>query len=433
VSLRAGFVAYLIAVHAAMAALGVVLFLELGPWLIAWELVLLLSLGVGVALFRQLWQPLELVGAGADLIEEGDFTCKFLPVGRREMDALVGVYNQMIERLREERLRVQEQSYFMEKILAATPSGVIIFDLDDRVTVTNPGAEGLLRVEGSDLRGQTLTEIGRALLPGVEALEDGQTRVIPVGRRQVRCLMSHYLDHGFQRRFALLDELTEELRQAQTTAHERIIRLLSHEVNNTVGAASSLLNSALNYGAHLPEEHREDFDGALRVVISRTEQLTKFMNGFADVVHLPPPNLQPVDLRQMLESTGVLLLPDARARRIEWRWESEEPLPPIPMDQAQMEQVFLNIFKNAQESICEDGQITVRLGREGGRPRVVVEDTGAGIAEKDRDQLFIPFFSTKENGQGIGLALVQEVLTRHGFEFGLEGQPGKGSQFTVVF
>lgn len=431
--MRAGFVAYLVAVHAAMAGLGLVLFLQHGPWLIAWELAMLLSLSFGVALFRHLWQPLELVGAGADLIEEGDFTCKFLPVGRREMDALVRVYNRMIDRLREERLRVQEQSYFMEKILAATPSGVVIFDLDDRVTMANPGAEGLLRVEGSQLIGQTLAGVGTELLPGIEALEDGQTKVIPVGRRQVRCLMSHYLDHGFQRRFVLLEELTEELRRAETTAHERIIRLLSHEVNNTVGATSSLLHSALNYGVHLPEEDRDDFDGALRIVISRTEQLSKFMSGFADVVHLPQPTLQPVDLCQMLEGTQALLEPEARARRIEWHWEVEEPLGPIQMDQAQMEQVFLNVLKNAQEAIGEDGRITVRLGREGGRPRVVVEDTGGGITEKDREQLFIPFFSTKENGQGIGLALVQEVLRRHGFDFGLEGRPGQGAQFTVVF
>lgn len=430
-SLRARAAAYLLAVHLMMAGLAAVLFLEHGPWLLAAEAALLASLAVGVALYRQLWQPVDLARTGAGLIDEGDFSCKFLPAGRRELDDLIAVYNRMIDRLRDERLRTEEQHYLMQKILAATPSGILTFDLDRRLVLANPAAERLLRSRADELSGRTMAEV--ANLPGLEGLEDGQDRVVVIGRRRVRCRMSHYLDRGFRRPFVVLEELTEELRQAEKAAHERIIRLLSHEVNNTVAAANSLLHSCLHYGSQLRTEDRGDYEGALRVVISRTEQLNRFMNGFAEVVRLPPPRLQPVDLRELLRGIERLLSAESRTRRVEWRWREEEALPPIAMDAAQMEQVFVNVFRNALEAIGADGTIAVELGREAGRPRVVVADTGAGISPQDRPQLFTPFFSTKESGQGIGLTLVQEVLTRHGCEFDLDGAPGAGARFTVVF
>ena len=103
------------------------------------------------------------------------------------------------------------------------------------------------------------------------------------------------------------------------------------------------------------------------------------------------------------------------------------------MDRGQMEQVFVNIVRNAVEAIREDGLITIRIARKEGRPFAVVEDTGDGISPQVRASLFTPFFSTKENGQGIGLTLVQEVLTRHGFWFSLESEPGRPTQFAICF
>jgi signal transduction histidine kinase len=241
------------------------------------------------------------------------------------------------------------------------------------------------------------------------------------------------MDRGFARSFLLMEELTEELRQYEKAAYEKLIRMLSHEVNNSVGAANSLLHSCLNYGPQLRPEDQADFEGALRVVVGRTEQLSAFMRRFADVVRLPPPRLQPCDPRQLLESIAVLLGPACAERRVAWRWEVEEALPPVAMDRAQMEQALVNVCKNALEAIGRDGTLTVRLGRRGGRGYVCVEDSGPGLPESVRAHLFTPFFSTKENGQGIGLTLVQEILVQHRFEYSLEGPPGGPTRFTVLF
>jgi signal transduction histidine kinase len=157
------------------------------------------------------------------------------------------------------------------------------------------------------------------------------------------------------------------------------------------------------------------------------------MRSFADVVRLPEPQLRPCEVEQVLDQIRVLVGPEMARRNIEWVWDIESPPEIVSMDRAQMEQAIVNIVKNSIEAIGENGKITVRMGKRGNRTFLTVEDTGRGISPDVRMQLFTPFFSTKENGQGIGLTLVQEILGRHGFEFSLEGQPDRHTEFTIYF
>jgi signal transduction histidine kinase len=180
-------------------------------------------------------------------------------------------------------------------------------------------------------------------------------------------------------------------------------------------------------------EDRQDFETALNVVIDRTDQLNVFMRNFADVFRLPPPNRQLCDMRSLIEDAAFLFKTECARRRIEIVWDAQTELEPVRSDRSQMEQVFVNVLKNAIEAINGAGKITIRLGKQAGRSFVVVEDTGCGIAPAARANLFTPFFSTKDNGQGIGLTLVQEILDQHGFEFSLESQSGQPTEFTVYF
>jgi nitrogen fixation/metabolism regulation signal transduction histidine kinase len=130
----------------------------------------------------------------------------------------------------------------------------------------------------------------------------------------VRVLHGTFLDRGFRRSFYLLEELTDELRHSEKTAYEKLIRMLSHEVNNTVGASNSLLNSCLTYGVQLTPHDRADFEHALGVVIARTEQLSAFMASFADVVRLPSPQLALVDPAALVDGLLGLIRADAASR-----------------------------------------------------------------------------------------------------------------------
>ena len=146
---------------------------------------------------------------------------------------------------------------------------------------------------------------------------------------------------------------------------------MSHEVNNSVGASNSLLNSCLNYARELPREHRSDFAAALSIAIARTDQLNAFMRSFADVIRLPAPARVPCEVREVMAGVERLVRPQCAERRVEWRWEIEEEPGRVSMDRAQMEQVFLNVTKNALEAIGADGTITVRFLRRDGRPAMV--------------------------------------------------------------
>lgn len=433
-SLRGRFVLYLLCLHLVFAALAVFLLRHSRLWLLAVEAVFVLSLAAGLGLVRKLFGTLAVLRSGAQLLADSDFQARFRETGQPEMDQLVRVYNRMADHLREERTRLQEQQFLLARILAVSPSGVLILDFEGHLDFVNAAAERLLGQPAASLRGRRLEEVDSPLAGPLAALAPGRAQVLSLwGGRRVKCHRGSFMDRGFPRAFVLVEELTEELRQHEKAAYEKLIRMLSHEVNNSVGAAHSLLHSCLNYGPQLRAEDRADFEGALRVVASRTEQLSAFMRRFADVVRLPAPHLQPCDPRELLQAIAVLLRPASELRRVAWRWEVEEAPAAVAMDRAQMEQVFVNVCKNALEAIGQDGTLTVRLGRRGARGYACIEDSGPGIPESVRAQLFTPFFSTKENGQGIGLTLVQEILTQHRFEYSLEGPPGGPTRFTVVF
>ena len=433
-SLRLKFAIYLIAIHVLFAGVAVYLLLQNRIWLLAVEAIFVVSLVIGVRLISNLFGTIEMINTGAQFIRDHDFTSRFREVGQPEMDQLILIYNRMVDHLREERTKQQEQHYFLDRILKASPSGVLTLDLDGRVAMANPSAERMLQSSGDSIFGKRLSEMDGPFFAELNALRTGDSKVIALqGRRRIKCQKSQFLDRGFPRQFILMEELTEELRQTEKSAYEKLIRMMSHEVNNSVGSANSLLHSCLNYKDQLQEDDRKDFEMALNVVISRTDHLNAFMRSFADVVRLPSPKLLPCNVERLVEDISLLMRAETARREIDWLWDFQAPPGYVMMDRAQMEQVFVNIFKNAIEAIGNKGSITVRTGEKSGRRFVVIEDTGSGISAEARSRLFSPFFSTKENGQGIGLTMVQEILDQHHFEFFLESEPGQPTRFRIFF
>ena len=431
---RRRFVIYLVLVHLLFAGLAIWLLRGRPAWLLAAEVVLVASCLVGVKLARDLFAGLTLAADTGQLLEDGDFTSRLREVGQGEVDRLIRVYNRMADHLRDERVRAQEQHAFLGRVLQESPGGILVLDLEGRVSLVNPAAARLLSASSSALVGHRLHELPGPLGRELAGLAQGASRTVGLpGARRVRCQHGSFVDRGFRRSFLMLEELTDELRRSERAAYEKLIRVLSHEVNNTVGASNSLLHSCRAYASQLRQDDRRDFEQALGVVIGRTEQLNAFMRSFADVVRLPPPQRQPWRVAELVRTVGLLVQAECARRRIEWRTELDETLPAVALDRAQVEQVLLNVVKNAVEAIGERGTLTVRSRRANGRCVLEVEDSGPGIPEDVRPHLFTPFFSTKDRGQGIGLTLVQEILVNHGFDFALDGPPGGPTRFTIAF
>lgn len=395
---------------------------------------LLVLLGVfGFRLLDQLFKPMELLTESTRRLSEQEFTTRLSLLGHQESDQLIEVYNRMIETLRQQRIQNQEQEYFLKKILASTPSAIITFDFDERIVEANPAALEFLESSFGTIQGKKLDEIKQPLAQKLAALPMNTSLILPFrGQRRLKCTRSSYLDKGFAKTYIFMDELTHELRRTEKDAYEKVIRVMTHEINNSLGAAHSLLHSCLNYAPQIQREDRGDFRHALEVIISRTEHLKTFVGDYASVVKLPQPKHSAGDLLGLLQHVQLLLSAELQQRQITWKWDVH-PLPDISMDRLQMEQVFLNIAKNAMEAIDTNGRIQVTLQKDQDRPCFVMEDSGGGISSETKEHLFTPFYTTKPSGAGIGLTLVAEILNNHGFDFALESQPFEPTRFKIWF
>jgi nitrogen fixation/metabolism regulation signal transduction histidine kinase len=443
VTLRLKFLIYLGLLHAVFAGCAVWFLRDRRPWLIAVEVFFFVSLAVGMWLLRSYFGPLRLIESGTQYLRDGEFTTRFAETGQKDIDRLVEVYNCMVDELREERIRNEEQEQLLRRVMAESPGGVITADVDGKVDSINPAAEALLNTSAAAVVGRPLAELETPLARQLADIpRDTSAMLVLSGRRRVRCQAATFMDHGFPRKFLLLDELTHELHRTEKHAYEKLIRMMSHEVNNTSGAVQSLLQSCLVYRRQLDDVDREDFARALEVAIQRTANLDEFMRGFANVVRLPEPHKQPSNPWEIASQVGLLFRDRCESAGIAWREEIEPGLPALECDPVQLEQVLLNVMKNAVEAVEAAGtpgtsdaarEIVVRGGRRGRRGFLAVEDTGAGLAPEVRANLFTPFYTTRENGQGIGLTMVQEILLAHGFDFTLENREHGGAKFEVVF
>ncbi len=409
--LRAKINLYLIALHAVLAGVSTFILIERPTLLFAVEAAFLLSVLVSMRLVKALFVPIDLIETGAELIAERDFTSRFVSVGQPEMDVLIDVYNRMIDRLREERLASEEQGQLLEKIVDASPAAIVICDFDGKVQRKNPAAERLL---------------GDEPLP---SLAPGESRLIAYhGARRLKVSRAEFRDRGFAKSFYVIEEMTEELRLSEKAAYEKLIRMMSHEVNNSVGAVRSLLESSLRYAPQVGDADREDFTSALTIASARIDALNRFMSAFADVVRIPPPHRTPARIDQLVERVAALLRPECEQRGIRVTLELTDHAM-YEIDVHQIEQVVLNIFRNAIEAVGREG--TIHATFEDGT--LTIADSGPGIAESTRSELFTPFFTTKRDGRGLGLTIVQEILANHGLAFSLANGEGGGAEFRIVF
>src|SRR6185503_20709673 len=203
----------------------------------------------------------------------------------------IGVYNRMLDTLREERLAAEEQHQLLQKIVAASPAAIVICDFDGNVEQANPAAEQLLKRHPEQPHPPgSLAHARDDIWPQLAEIPAGKSKLIPYhGARRLKATRAEFRDRGFAKSFYVIEELTEELRLSEKTAYEKLVRMMSHEVNNSVGAVRSLLESSLRYAPQVGEADREDFTNALTIASARIDALNRFMAAFADVVRIPPP------------------------------------------------------------------------------------------------------------------------------------------------
>ncbi|NDW13756.1 hypothetical protein D0T50_12770 [Bacteroides sp. 214] len=391
-----------------------------------WILPGLLIIPVTIYLFleKKLIKPYQLIVSGMKLLNEQDFSTRLRPVANKEANQMIAVFNRMIATLRQERLQVREKNHFLDLLIEASSQGIIILDFDERVSDVNASGVRLLGISSVEqVRGKRLSETGVALATSLAALDnDSETVVRTSGVNIYRCVRSSFVDQGFEHPFILIEELTSELLKIEKESYERIIRMMSHEVNNSVGAIGSTLNVISDIFKQDDVNGWDDVLPAVEVSHDRCGNLAKFISNFAHVVKIPAPTLSDVSLNEQARAVDALTRSACGERNIilTLTLASEDKI--IRIDGIQMEQVLVNIIKNAYESIGCNGEIKITTYNN--PPSILIEDNGPGIPEEVREKLFTPFFTTKPAGQGIGLMFVRDVLLNHGCRFSLETENG---------
>lgn len=430
--LRLQFLLFVTLLHAVLIVLAAQLRTTNPALFIGSEVVLVVSIGLTVRLYRGFVRPFQLIAAGTAAMQAQDFSMKFVPVGQREMDQLIDVYNQMIDALRRERVSQHEKSVLLERLIQASPAGILILDFEGRIESANAAAARFIGQPAAALASQPLAALPAPWGPALTGLAENQPQALRLsGLATYRATAAHFFDRGFTRRFVVLEELSQELIKQEKQAYEQLIRMMAHEINNSIGAINSILHSFQHYAPQLAPADQPDFTEALNVSMARNTQLANFIGSFARLVRLPPPAPRPTDVRALLRATARLLQPQSAERRIRWHLDlPDEPLM-VSLDAQQLEQVLLNVAKNALEAIGHDGNIWVSATLQ--PPALTIENDGAALTPEVRQRLFTPFFSTKRDGQGIGLTLVRDVLLAHGFAFRLDTNAAGRTAFVIDF
>ena len=376
-------------------------------------------------------KPLNSIAGGMDLLQAQDFSSRLAPVGQREADRIVSIFNRMMNQLKEERLHLREQNHFLDLLISNSPMGVIILTLDEQISMANKAAlEFLNEKTEEDVLNKTMDQLRGNLAEELNRLPKETTTTIRLSDSHIyRCSHLSFIDRGFAHPFYLIESLTSEVMKAEKKAYEKVIRMIAHEVNNSVAGITSTLDTIDD--ALQSMNDTEDIREVMKVCIERSYSMSRFITNFADVVKIPEPQLEEVHLNDRVVACKIFMENLCQNRDIELRLELCEENPMVSMDTALFEQVIINIIKNATESIDTHGKIIIRTSAS---PAMLeIGDTGKGISKETETKLFSPFFSTKPNGQGIGLIFIREVLMKHGCTFSLRTYQDGITRFRICF
>ena len=378
------------------------------------------------ALRERVIRPLRTLSNMLAALREEDFSIR--AQSARPDDALGEVFQEassLSRTLREQRLGALEATALLRGVMAEIDVAVFTFDGEQRLRLVNRAGEQLLGRAAGRLLGATAEELGLAqFLEGESARTVQMTFPGRAGRWGVR--VSTFRERGLPHRLLVLADLTRTLREEELQAWKRLVRVLGHELNNSLAPIQSIagsLRSLLDRDPR-PEDWLADARRGLNVIETRSEALSRFLAAYARLAKLPPPRLREVDVAGWVE----------RVVRLETRLAvALAPGPPVTIraDRDQLDQLLINLVNNAVDASLETGGgVQIGWEKEAGRLELWVRDEGPGLA--DTGNLFVPFFTTKAAGSGIGLVLSRQIAEGHGGTVTLESRtPGPGCEARV--
>jgi PAS domain S-box-containing protein len=371
--------------------------------------------------------PLQTMANLLEALRESDFS--FRARGARRDDPLgetLFEINALADTLRDERLGSLEATALLRTVMAEIDVAVFAFDDQHRLRLVNRAGERLLGRPGEQLLGRTADDIGLAA-----CLESSAPRVLnialPGGSGQWQVRRGSFRQGGLRHTLVVLSDVSVPLRQQERDAWHRLIRVIGHELNNSLAPIKSIAGSLERITAQdpMPADWRDDMRRGLSIITTRTDALSRFTMAYTALARLPRPNMRDIDLPALVQ----------RVARLETRKAIQVisgSAVTVQADPDQLEQLLINLMRNAVDAALETGGgVRVAWQENSHRVSVLIDDEGPGLG--NTSNLFVPFFTTKPQGSGIGLVLGRQIAEAHGGTLTLEPRPGgRGARATVT-
>lgn len=411
----------------ACSLLGTVLGIGLWQWLGVGSILAAIVFACGVAgiaarvLTRQVHKSLSSLETGLLNFKDNDFSVRLPESGSGQLLNLAILFNEAAARLRQERQYIYQRELLLDKVIQSSPNVMLLLDDNNRVIYSNDAARHLLN-QGQLINGLMLSEL-ETRLPAEfhSALQSGTDGLFSVGDEEVQTWhlsRGRFRLNGQRHHLLLLKQMTKELSRQEVSVWKKIIRVIGHELNNSLAPISSMVNS----GKLICRDYQEPkLDLIFSTIEDRTTHLSQFIFNYTRFAKMPLPTPETIEWTPFLAQL---------AAQYSFKLAGTIPEQPGWFDRIQLEQVLLNLLKNAHESGSVSDAVTLSLTEEFRERnpgiRISVNDEGAGMSSDVLRQALLPFYSTKRSGSGIGLSLCREIVEAHDGQISLHNRKQGG-------
>ena len=380
-----------------------------------------------------------------DAIKYSDFSQTFAHTGLgSSFTELKAAFNEVIEKFQKTRAAQEEHFRYLQTVVQHVGIGLIAFNSEGEVSLLNNAAKRLLNV--SHLKNiKSLAGSSEKLVEALFRLTSGQKALIKLKQHdQLMQLAVYATEFKLQhQRYTLvsLQNIGAELEEQEMEAWQKLIRVLTHEIMNSITPISSLASTANELLKDVVAngeagDSLDDISNALQTIRNRSEGLSNFVDAYRNLTRIPRPNFQIFPIQGLFERITMLMRTQAAAGKVDLRSEIRPASLELTADPELVEQVLINLAFNAIQAVAEQPEARVILSArmdERGRVLIQVEDNGPGILPEVLDKIFIPFFTTKKGGSGIGLSLSRQIMRLHRGTISVQSEINTRTVFTLRF
>ena len=355
--------------------------------------------------------------------------------------ALYKSFNMVNRKFREIRAEKEANHQFLQSIVEHIDIGLLCFNDEGEVILMNKALQRLIH-KSYLINLDALRQVDEALWSTVKHLRPGERELLKLTvenkmkQLAIQCIELALKGEHF--RLVSFQNIQTELEQQELVAWQKLIRILTHEIMNSVAPIASLsstISDVIGNGQPLEVESLQHIKSSVDVIKKRSEGLLGFTETYRTLTRIPPPNFELVDARHLVEEICTLFKAELEGRGIELK--TSFPMHPVSFqaDPALLEQVLINLVRNAADAVSGrlNPRIQVKVQKAGSRPEIIVVDNGQGISEEAMEQIFVPFFTTKKEGSGIGLSLSRQIMRMHKGTIEIHSVEGEGTVVTLAF